>query len=535
MYCTSWTFFGSVGVASSNGLDFLPIYIGPMLVFGFGWPLVARVARLANAQNTTSIADFLAARYGKSQAVAAVTAAISVLGVTPYIALQIRAIAATLAIGLGLSEPFAQPPPEVADPLSAASVVLLALFAMAFGTRRIAAGERQSGLMLTIAAESTVKLLAFLAVGAFVVWGMYDGIGDLFRRAATDPKIHGIISSPPDPWVWATLTLLSSGAMLFLPRQFHVAIVENHDEDDIRTAAFGFPLYLVAINLFVVPLAIAGLLTFPNALNRDLSVIALPMSAGNGFVTLLAMIGGLSAATAMVVVEIGSAVRHGDQRPDPAGDAAPGAPARVAERRRHRRSPAAGAATGDRRHPGAVLFLFPRRRRGAAGLARRAVVRLRGAAWPGFRRRAVLAARHRARRHRRADHRRGDLGLCAAGPLARRGLRPLGGALPPAIVDARPWRAVEPRWQRARLCRVFPVRRPHPIERLQADILSAPPRRPWLRRSGCGARLFPRRTWRWPWPATSARNAPARLFPAITPRAGTESSVGRSMMSTASA
>ncbi|MBB4197328.1 hybrid sensor histidine kinase/response regulator [Rhodoblastus sphagnicola] len=303
VYCTSWTFFGSVGIASSNGLDFLPIYIGPMLVFGFGWPLVARVARLAHAQNITSIADFLAARYGKSQAVAAVTAAISVLGVTPYIALQIRAIATTLAIGLGLTEPFAQPAADIAEPLSAASVILLALFAMAFGTRRIAAGERQSGLMLTIAAESTVKLFAFLAVGGFVVWSMYDGLDDLFRRAAADPKIHGVISSPPDPWVWASLTLLSSGAMLFLPRQFHVAIVENHDETDIHAAAFPFPFYLVAINLFVIPLAIAGLLTFPNAINRDLSVIALPISAGHGFVTLLAMIGCLSAATAMVVVE----------------------------------------------------------------------------------------------------------------------------------------------------------------------------------------------------------------------------------------
>jgi len=303
VYCTSWTFFGSVGVASSNGLDFLPIYIGPMLVFGFGWPLVARVARLAHAQNITSIADFLAARYGKSQAVAAVTAAISVLGVTPYIALQIRAIATTLAIGLGLSEPFSPPPAEIADPLSVGSVVLLALFAMAFGTRRIAAGERQTGLMLTIAAESTVKLFAFLAVGGFVVWTMYDGLGDLFRRAAADPKIHGVVSSSADPWVWATLILLSSGAMFFLPRQFHVAIVENHDEGDIHAAAFPFPFYLVAVNLFVIPLAIAGLLSFPNAVNRDLSVIALPMSAGQGWVTLLAMIGGLSAATAMVVVE----------------------------------------------------------------------------------------------------------------------------------------------------------------------------------------------------------------------------------------
>jgi Na+/proline symporter/signal transduction histidine kinase len=303
VYCTSWTFFGSVGVASSNGLDFLPIYIGPMLVFGFGWPLVARVARLAHAQNTTSIADFLAARYGKSEPVAAVTAAISVLGVAPYLALQIQAIAASLSLGLGFAPPGAAPAPQNAEPLSAMIVVMLGLFAMAFGTRRIAAGERQTGLMLTIAAESTVKLLAFLAVGAFVVWGMFDGLGDLFRRAGADARIHEVISAPPDPWVWATLTLLSSGAMLFLPRQFHVAIVENHDEGEIRAAAFGFPLYLLAINLLVVPLAIAGLLILPGALNRDISVIALPMAANNGPITLIAMIGGLSAATAMVVVE----------------------------------------------------------------------------------------------------------------------------------------------------------------------------------------------------------------------------------------
>ena len=380
VYCTSWTFFGSVGVASSSGLDFLPIYIGPMLVFGFGWPLVARVAQLAHAQNITSIADFLAARYGKSEAVAAVAAGISVLGVAPYIALQVRAITTTLAIGLGLSQPFAQPFAEGAEPLSAAIVVLLALFAMAFGTRRITAGERQTGLMLTIATESVVKLLAFLGVGAFVVWGMYDGLADLFRRAAANPKLHAVIASPPDPWVWATLTLLSSGAMLFLPRQFHVAIVENHDERDIRAAAFGFPVYLVLINLFVVPLAIAGLLTFPNALNRDLSVIALPMSAGPEFCHPAGddrrTFGGHRHGRG----GIDRAVDHGVQQPDPAGAAAGGAAAQHGGLGRRRRKNPAGAPAGDRRHSRARLFLQPRGRRGRAGLARHLVVRLRRAA-----------------------------------------------------------------------------------------------------------------------------------------------------------
>jgi Na+/proline symporter/CheY-like chemotaxis protein len=304
VYCTSWTFFGSVGLASSNGLDFLPIYIGPMLVFGFGWPLVARVARLARAQNITSIADFLAARYGKSEAVAAVAAIIAVIGVVPYIALQLKAISATLIIGLAKAAPFEPAPPSAwPDRLAFGMAILLALFAMAFGTRRVDAGEHQNGLMVTIAAESIAKLLAFLAVGAFVVWWMFDGLGDLFQRAEMIPHIRAVLEAPPDLSVWTTLALLSSGAMMLLPRQFHVAVVENRDESDIRAAATVFPLYLIAINVFVVPLAIAGLILFPDVVDRDASVMALPIYAENGAVTLIAMIGGLSAATAMVVVE----------------------------------------------------------------------------------------------------------------------------------------------------------------------------------------------------------------------------------------
>jgi Na+/proline symporter/signal transduction histidine kinase/CheY-like chemotaxis protein len=304
VYCTSWTFFGSVGLASSNGLDFLPIYIGPMLVFGFGWPFVARVARLAHAQNSTSIADFLAARYGKSEAVAAVAAVISVIGVVPYIALQLKAISATLATGFGAVDPMAAAAvAEGPDRIAFAVALALAGFAMVFGARRLDASEHQNGLMLTIAAESVIKLLAFLAVGAFVVWGMFDGLGDIFQRAGASPRIRAVIAAPPDISVWVTLTLLSSGAMLFLPRQFHVAVVENRSESDIRAAAFGFPVYLLAINLFVVPLAIAGLVLFPGVMDRDVSVMALPIYAENGGMALIAMLGGLSAATAMVVVE----------------------------------------------------------------------------------------------------------------------------------------------------------------------------------------------------------------------------------------
>ncbi len=302
VYCTSWTFFGSVGLASSQGLDFLSIYIGPILVFSLGWPLIARIARLARSQNSTSIADFLAARYGKSEAVAAIVAVISVIGVVPYIALQLKAISASLAVALGGVQAHGAAAP--AADLSLLAALLLAGFAIAFGTRRVDTAEHQDGLMLTIASESIVKLLAFIAVGLFVTYGMFNGLGDLLRRASADARIDAIMAARPDFAAWTTMTLLSSFAIILLPRQFHVAIVENRDEDDVRTAAWTFPLYLIAINLFVVPLAIAGLTIFPDgSIDRDMSVLALPLSAGNSVMTLLALLGGLSAATAMVIVE----------------------------------------------------------------------------------------------------------------------------------------------------------------------------------------------------------------------------------------
>ena len=304
VYCTSWTYYGSVGLASSRGLDFLPIYIGPMLVIGLGSAFVGRIANLARTQNLTTVADFVSARYGKSQAVAAIAALIALVGSAPYVALQLKAVSITLITvvaphgGGGLS------PERPSTVVSLAIALVLAAFAIAFGTRRINPKERQSGLILAIAVESIVKLAAFIAVGAFVVWGLNGGLADLTQTAASNPRIAAVIQTPPDPAIWGVTTLLSAFAILLLPRQFHVAVVENHDPRDIRTAAWLFPIYLVLINLFVAPLAIAGLAAFPDgAINRDLTVLALPLAAGAHGVALIAMIGGLSAATAMVVVD----------------------------------------------------------------------------------------------------------------------------------------------------------------------------------------------------------------------------------------
>jgi len=303
IYCTSWTYYGSVGLASAHGLDFLPIYIGPILVVGFGHRLVRRIADLARAQNLTTVADFVSARYGKSQSVAALAALIALMASAPYIALQLKAITQTILMVLESFQHDRLTPGAPSEAFSLAVTLLLAVFAMAFGTRRLNPAEHQNGLMLAIAVESLVKLVAFLAVGAFVVWALYGGLGDLAKLAEA-PRVAAVLGSAPDPANWFVVTMLSASAVLLLPRQFHVSIVENADSRDIRAAAWLFPLYLVLINLFVIPLAIAGLTMFPDGvIDRDLTVLALPLSAGARGLALLTMIGGISAATGMVVVD----------------------------------------------------------------------------------------------------------------------------------------------------------------------------------------------------------------------------------------
>ena len=303
VYCTSWTYYGSVGLASARGLDFLPIYIGPILVVGFGHRLIQRMADLAHEQNLTTVADFVSARYGKSQAVAALAALIALMASAPYIALQLKAITQTILMVLGSFEQGRLTPGAPSRTFSLAVTVLLAAFAMAFGTRRLNPKEHQQGLMLAIAVESVVKLVAFLAVGAFVVWGIFGGLGEL-SRLAESPRIAAMLSKPPNAANWFVTTLLSASAILLLPRQFHVTIVENANAGEIRAASWMFPGYLVLINLFVLPLAIAGLTMFPDgAIDRDLTVLALPLSTGARGLALTTMIGGLSAATAMVVVD----------------------------------------------------------------------------------------------------------------------------------------------------------------------------------------------------------------------------------------
>ncbi len=304
IYCTSWTFFGSVGSASCTGYEFITIYIGPVLMIGLFSPLLVRIVRLAKTQNITSIADFIAARYGKGQAVAAPVALIAIVGTIPYIALQLKAVSSSLETILAHITLASDAGRPLYGDIALLVALSMATFAVLFGTRHIDATEHQDGLMLAIATESIVKLFAFLAVGIFVTFWMFGGPSALFEAARQSPQTAALfLHEPPFDTLVAT-TLLSFVAIILLPRQFHVAVVENNNEGEIKRAVWLFPLYLVLINLFVVPIALAGLITFKSGtVDSDMFVLALPLQAGSNVLTIAAFVGGLSAATAMVIVE----------------------------------------------------------------------------------------------------------------------------------------------------------------------------------------------------------------------------------------
>jgi Na+/proline symporter/signal transduction histidine kinase len=301
IYCTSWTFFGSVGFASRTSVDFLAIYLGPILMIGLCTPLFRRVIQLAKSQHITSIADFIAARYGKSQAVAATVALIAIIGSVPYIALQLKAAAAAFETILSEDQAIAHIP--IIGDIALMVTLAMATFAVLFGTRQTDATEHQHGLMLAVATESIVKLVAFLAAGAFVTFWMFDP-HELIQRAMKTPEAVRAIEYEPSIGNFLCMVALSFCAIMLLPRQFHVSAVENSSDSEVSRARWLFPLYLVAINLFVIPIAIAGLVTFPfGAVDSDMYVLALPMEAESPLLSVGVFVGGLSAATAMVIVE----------------------------------------------------------------------------------------------------------------------------------------------------------------------------------------------------------------------------------------
>ncbi|HAT6343061.1 TPA: response regulator [Aeromonas hydrophila] len=300
VYCTSWTFFGTVGQASESPWSPVPIYLGPMLVFLFGWRLLARLILVAKREHITSIADFIAARYGKSQRLAMVIALIAIMGILPYLVLQLKAIVTGLDLLMANSVP-AGPTGNTAG-LALGVALLLALFSILFGTRHLDATEHHRGMVVAIAFESVVKLLAFMAVGGFALWLILSKPSQARTLVASDFLDAVVAVTPGGLLELAIYTLVAMCAVICLPRQFHVTVVENNQGQDLHWARWLFPLYLFVMGLFIWPLALAGKQWVGAGMASDTYVISLPMSLGFDGMALLAFLGGTSAATGMVIV-----------------------------------------------------------------------------------------------------------------------------------------------------------------------------------------------------------------------------------------
>ena len=295
IYCTAWTFYGAVGYAVRSGLEFVTIYLGPTLVMVGWWWVVRKLVRIGRSQRITSIADLISSRYGKSNLLGVIVTLMAVIGTTPYIALQLQSVTLSFSV-------FSSDVPSMVnvDDLGNTALLVaigLALFTVLFGTRNLDANERHHGVVTAIAVEAVVKLVALLAVGIFVVWGVAAGPADIIARIEGSDIANMKLAGGR----WATLIFLSAAAFLCLPRMFQVLVVENADERHLSVASWAFPLYLFLMSLFVIPIAVVGLGVLPGA-NPDLYVLTVPLTLGQNKLAMLSFLGGFSSATSMVIV-----------------------------------------------------------------------------------------------------------------------------------------------------------------------------------------------------------------------------------------
>ncbi len=290
VYCTAWTFYGTTTQAARSGWPIPPTFVGTIVLFVVFFPFLRRLVALSKATNATSIADFIATRFGKSSMLAAAVTGVAVIGLVPYISLQLQAVAMSFEAihGRVAAESAAW------QDLAFYAALIMAVFAMLFGTRRAAATEHNRGLVLAMGFESLLKLTAMLALGGFVLFVLFSGPAEFAERAPS-PEFSNLDS-------FLTLTLLGALAMFTLPHQFHIGVVECRQERHLRVARWLFPLFLVLISLPILPLARAGNALLEGVVTPDLYVLMLPLGEGQNGLALLAFLGGLSAATSMVIL-----------------------------------------------------------------------------------------------------------------------------------------------------------------------------------------------------------------------------------------
>lgn len=307
-YCTAWTYYGSVGRAATTGIGFLPIYLGPTLMAPLWYIILKKIILICKEQRLTSIADFISSRYGKRASIGALVTIIAILGVIPYISLQLKAIASSFDVLVKDFSAFGFYPentPILSDTAFYIACILI-LFTILFGTRHAETTEQNEGLVAAVTIESVIKLFAFLSAGIFVTWFVFDGFADIFSKAYQIENLRKLFTFSEQTITgtdWLVLTVLSMFAVLLLPRQFHLSVVENTKVEYVDKAIWLFPLYLFIINIFVIPIALGGLMLFQSgSVNPDTFVLSIPLSQGNYVLAMFVFIGGFSAATSMVIV-----------------------------------------------------------------------------------------------------------------------------------------------------------------------------------------------------------------------------------------
>ncbi|BAI81125.1 serine phosphatase [Deferribacter desulfuricans SSM1] len=309
VYCTTWTYYGSVGRAATSGIDFITIYIGPTLVVFTWWIFLRHIIRISEEYNITSIADFLSFRYGKSKYLGIAVSLFCIFGIIPYIALQLKAINETFFIVSGKS--FSSNNSGILNDFSFYFSLVIGIIGAFFGTRHVTEARKHPGLISIIAFESVFKLVIFLIAGGYITFYLFDGFGDIFKQMAMSKnvlivnKFDSLITvkeSLSSYFQWFTMIIMSMFAVMFLPRQFHVAVIENLDSEHIDKGMYLFPLYLLLINIFVIPIAFAGILIFNNTGDPDYYILNLFINNDNQFLSLLVYLGGLAAGSGMVIV-----------------------------------------------------------------------------------------------------------------------------------------------------------------------------------------------------------------------------------------
>lgn len=305
IFCTAWTYYGSVGKVSSGGMIFLAVYLGPTLII-FLWPiLLKRLIKIKELYKVTSLADLISARYNKSMLIGAIVSFGALVGIIPYISIQLKAIIQSINILIleDDNREFAQEVSNI-DDVGLIIVVLMSFFTIVFGLRKLDPSERHFGMIFMVAIESIVKLLALLIIGVFVSFFVFDDISAILNEASKQGlfKVVGQGENSVDYSSWISILILSMFAVMFLPRQFHVSVVENSDINHVKTAMWVFPLYLFLITLFTIPIALGGELLDVNHRLNDFYVLTIPLEMNQPVLSLIAFIGGFSASTSMIMI-----------------------------------------------------------------------------------------------------------------------------------------------------------------------------------------------------------------------------------------